>query len=52
MKMIFEEFLSQFVQIAKESYIKVYGLEKWTKLTEQEKHDLVIFLANDFRRKK
>ena len=29
--MTFEEFLSQFVQIAKESYIKVYGLKKWSK---------------------
>lgn len=27
-------------------YIKVYGLKKWASLSEQEKHDVIMGLAN------
>lgn len=36
------------VDIAKEAYIKVMGAEKWNSLTDQEKHDAVMFIWKDF----
>lgn len=28
------------------AYVKAYGLDKWNSLTENEKHDVLMFLAN------
>ena len=35
------------VNMIKNVYIEVYGVEKWESLTNQEKHDAVMFIAND-----
>lgn len=36
------------VCIAKNVYIKVYGVKKWNSLTDQQKHDAVMFIWQDF----
>ena len=30
-----------------EAYIRVYGLEKWESLTDEQKHDVVMTVAKD-----
>lgn len=35
------------VDMAKEAYIQVYGMEKWDSLTNKQKHDVLMFIAND-----
>lgn len=35
------------INIIKETYIKVYGAEKWQSLTDKEKHDVVMILTKD-----
>ena len=30
-----------------EAYITVYGIEKWNSLTDQQKHDAIMFIARD-----
>ena len=30
-----------------EAYIKVYGLEKWNSLTEEQQHDVIMTLARE-----
>lgn len=45
-----EQFLDFFADSARDCYIKIYGLEKWMSLTDKEKHDVVMILANDLNR--
>ena len=42
-----EKFIKTFIGAVKESYIKVYGVEKWCSLTDEQKHDTVMLLAKD-----
>lgn len=42
-----EQFFDYFIETAKKCYINVYGLEKWEKLSDDEKHDVVMILAKD-----
>lgn len=36
------------IEMIKEAYIKVMGVEKWNGLTNKEKHDVIITIAKDF----
>lgn len=38
--------MEQIINKIVEAYIKVYGIEKWNSLTNSEKHDAVMTLAN------
>lgn len=29
------------------AYVKVYGIEKWNSLNEQQQHDVIMTIAND-----
>ena len=42
-----EKFFEMFIESARNAYIDVMGEEKWNSLTEQEKHDAVMFMAKD-----
>lgn len=42
-----EQFFDYFIESASKVYIEVMGLEKWNILTDTEKHDVVMALAND-----
>lgn len=35
------------INLIKGAYIKVYGAEKWESLNDQEKHDVIMILANN-----
>ena len=35
------------VNMIKCAYIEVYGVKKWESLTNQEKHDAIMFIAKD-----
>ena len=41
-----EKFFEVFIESAKTAYIQVMGEEKWMSLTDAEKHDVVMALAN------
>ena len=36
------------VEMIKNAYISVYGEAKWNRLSDNEKHDAVMYIANDF----
>lgn len=36
----------EIVNIMKTAYVKAYGQARWDRLTDQEKHDVVMYLAN------
>lgn len=38
------------VEMIKNAYIEVYGVEKWESLNNQEKHDAIMFIAQDLSR--
>jgi hypothetical protein len=40
--------MNKMINMIAESYIKVYGIEKWNGLSDKEKHDAVMIIANDF----
>ena len=42
-----EKFFEMFIEMAKNAYIDVMGEEKWISLTDKEKHDVVMIVAND-----
>lgn len=42
-----EEFFDMFLSAVKEAYIKIYGAEKWYRLTDEQKHDATMILAKD-----
>ena len=42
-----EKFFEMFIESARKAYIEVMGEEKWNSLTDQEKHDAVMFMAKD-----
>lgn len=42
-----EKFFEMFIEMAKKAYIETMGEEKWISLTDKEKHDAIMFLAND-----
>ena len=42
-----DQFIDKFVDIVSESYIQVYGLDKWLSLTLQEQHDVIMIIAVD-----
>lgn len=35
------------IEMVAESYITVYGKEKWQTLSDQEKHDAIMFIVKD-----
>jgi hypothetical protein len=37
------------IEMIKNAYISVYGFEKWNNLSNQEKHDAIMIIANDFK---
>ena len=41
-----EKFFELFIESAKNAYIEIMGEEKWASLTEKEKHDAIVMLAN------
>lgn len=42
-----EQFFDYFIESASKVYIEVMGIEKWNSLTDTEKHDAVMMIAND-----
>lgn len=40
------KFFEMFIETAKNAYIKIMGEEKWASLTDNEKHDAIMILAN------
>ena len=44
--MNFETFFEIFIEAARTAYIEIMGVEKWESLTDKEKHDAVMMLAN------
>lgn len=42
-----EKFFEMFIESARKAYIEIMGEEKWTSLTDKEKHDAVMIMAND-----
>ena len=42
-----EKFFEMFIESARNAYIEVMGEEKWISLTDKEKHDVVMIMAND-----
>lgn len=36
------------IEMIKEAYISVLGVEKWNGLNDQEKHDVIMTIAKDF----
>lgn len=44
--MNFETFFDTFIESARAAYIEIMGAEKWESLTDKEKHDAVMMLAN------
>lgn len=41
-----EKFFEMFIETAKKAYIEIMGEEKWISLTDKEKHDAIMILAN------
>ena len=41
-----EKFFNLFIETAKNAYIEIMGAEKWNSLTDKEKHDVVMMLAD------
>lgn len=41
-----EEFFDMFLNAVKTAYISVYGVEAWNSLSDKEKHDVTMTLAN------
>lgn len=41
-----ERFFEVFIESAKTAYIQVMGERKWKRLTDAEKHDVVMAIAN------
>ena len=41
-----EQFFDYFIETASKVYIEIMGLEKWNSLTDTEKHDAVMMIAN------
>ena len=42
-----ENKMKEMINMIASAYIKVYGIEKWNGLSDKEKHDVVMFIAND-----
>ena len=42
-----EKFFEMFIESARNAYIEVMGEEKWISLTDKEKHDAVMIMANN-----
>lgn len=42
-----EKFFEVFIESARKAYIEIMGEEKWISLTDKEKHDVVMIMAND-----
>jgi hypothetical protein len=47
--MSLETFFETFIEAARTAYIEVMGVEKWESLTDKEKHDAVMMLANGMK---
>jgi hypothetical protein len=41
-----EQFFEYFIETASKVYIEVMGIKKWNSLTDEEKHDAVMMIAN------
>jgi len=39
--------MKEMINMIAKAYIEVYGIEKWNSLSDKEKHDVVMFIAND-----
>ena len=39
---------NRIIEMIKEAYINVLGVEKWNGLTDKEKHDVIMTIAKDF----
>lgn len=39
---------NEMIEMIKNAYITVYGIEKWNSLSDSEKHDAVMIIAKDF----
>ena len=39
--------MKEMINMISSAYIKVYGIEKRNSLSDKEKHDVVMFIAND-----
>lgn len=44
------DFFDFFLETVKNVYIKVYGLEKWNNLTDEEKHEATMIIAKDLNK--
>lgn len=36
------------IDMIRDAYISVMGIEKWESLTDREKHDVIMIIAKDF----
>ena len=39
--------MEKMIQMVKEAYINVYGVDKWSNMTDAQKHDVVMILWYD-----
>lgn len=39
---------NRIIEMIKEAYISVLGVEKWNGLTNKDKHDVIMMIAQDF----
>ena len=39
--------MEKIINMCIEAYIKVYGLEKWNSLTEEQQHDVIMTLVRE-----
>jgi hypothetical protein len=44
-----EAFFEFFIEAAVKSYISVMGADKWNSLTDEERHDAVMMIANGMK---
>ena len=35
------------IEMVKEAYVRVMGIEKWNSLTDEQKHDAIMILVRD-----
>ena len=40
--------MDKMINMLAEAYISVYGIEKWNGLNDKEKHDAIMFIAEDY----
>ncbi len=42
--------MNKMIDLIKEAYVNVMGIEKWNSLTDEQKHDAIMTIAVDFNK--